>query len=201
MKNADIARVLDQLAAMLEIDGANPFRVRAYREAANLVSDLPRPVATLAGEEGALEALKGIGKDLAQKIRDLVATGSTELFDEMKKKVPLEVVALTELQGLGPKRVKTLMTELHVRDREGLEKAARAGRLRDLPGFGEKVEQNVLKALAVAEQTGGRVLLAAAWEVGHELLAWRRPVVGAGGGNPRRSARAARRGARRPIRP
>jgi DNA polymerase (family 10) len=87
-------------------------------------------------------------------------------------------VALTELQGLGPKRVKTLMTELHVRDRASLEAAAKAGKLRELPGFGEKVEQNVLKALAVAEQTGGRMLMAAAWEVGHELVARVKKVKG-----------------------
>ncbi|NOT34837.1 MAG: DNA polymerase/3'-5' exonuclease PolX [Candidatus Eisenbacteria bacterium] len=178
MNNQDVARVLEQLATMLEIDGANPFRVRAYREGGRIVGSLPQPVATLAAEAGALEALKGIGKDLAQKIRDLVASGSTELFDELKLRIPLEVVALTELQGLGPKRVQTLMTELKVKDRATLEAAAKAGKLRDLPGFGEKVEQNVLKALATAEQSSGRMLMAGAWGVAHELLARVKAVKG-----------------------
>ena len=171
MTNSDIAVVLERLATMLEIDGANPFRVRAYREAARIVDTHAEPMSTLTGTPGALEAIKGIGKDLSQKIRDLVATGSTELYREMQKSIPLEVVALTELQGLGPKRVKTLMSELGVRSRADLEAAAQAGKLRDLPGFGATTEQNVLKALAVAQQSSGRVLLHAAWQVGHALLA------------------------------
>src|SRR5258706_13656819 len=105
MTNAEAARVFSRLATMLEIDGANPFRVRAYREGARVVEAQAEPVEGLATEEGALEALPGIGKDLAQKIRDLVTTGTTELYEEMKRKIPLEVVSFTELQRLGPKRV------------------------------------------------------------------------------------------------
>jgi DNA polymerase (family 10) len=165
--NADVARVLSRIATMLELDDANPFRVRAYREGARIVESHPEPVTRLAGDAGALESIKGIGKDLAQKIRDVVATGTTGLYADLLTKYPLEVVALTELQGLGPKRVKTLHEALHIRDRAGLEAAAKAGRLRDLPGFGEKVELNVLKALATASQWSGRMLLGAAWHVGH----------------------------------
>ena len=85
--NAEIARVLSTLATMLEIDGANPFRVRAYREAARVVEGQAEPVATLAESEGALEDLAGIGKDLAGKIRDIARTGTTELYAEMAKKM------------------------------------------------------------------------------------------------------------------
>ncbi len=169
MTNADASRILARLATMLEIDGANSFRVRAYREGARVVESQGEPIATLAAEEGALEALPGIGKDLAQKIRDIVETGTTPLYEEMKEKIPLDVVALTELQGLGPKRVKTLFETLGVKDRASLEAAARAGKLRELPGFGEKVEQNVLKALATASQWAGRVLLAGAWPMAHAI--------------------------------
>src|SRR5689334_18462302 len=102
---------------MLELDEANPFRVRAYREAARIVEGHPESVARLAGEEGALESIAGIGKDLAQKIRDVAATGTTEIYRDLEKKYPPEVVGFTELQGLGPKRVKTLFQELHIRDR------------------------------------------------------------------------------------
>jgi len=160
LTNADVARVFATLATMLEIDGANPFRTRAYKEAARVLDALPEPVARLAGEEGALEALPGIGKDLAQKIRDLLATGSTALYDELLKKYPLELVRLTELQGLGAKRVRVLHDELHIRDRAGLEAAAKAGQLRELPGFGERLEQKVLHSLSIAEQVSGRLLLA-----------------------------------------
>ena len=178
MTNADVARVFARLATMLEIDGANPFRVRAYREGARVVESHGELVEALAGEEGALEALPGIGKDLAQKIRDVVKTGTTDLYEEMRKKIPVEVVALTELQGLGPKRVKTLFETLGVKDRAGLEAAARAGQLRELPGFGEKVEQNVLKALAAASQWVGRVPLAGAWAVAGTLAEHIRALPG-----------------------
>jgi DNA polymerase (family 10) len=137
LTNADVARVLATLATMLEIDGANPFRTRAYKEAARVLDALPEPLARLAGEEGALEALPGIGKDLAQKIRDLLATGSTELYDTLLKKYPLELVHLTDLQGLGAKRVRALYDGLHIRDRAGLEAAAKAGQLRELPGIAD----------------------------------------------------------------
>ncbi|HEV2105369.1 MAG TPA: DNA polymerase/3'-5' exonuclease PolX [Candidatus Eisenbacteria bacterium] len=169
MTNAEVARAFSRLATMLEIDGANPFRVRAYREAARVVENLGGPVAALAGEPGRLEELPGIGRDLAQKIRDLATTGSTPAYAEMRAKIPDAVVDFTELQGLGPKRVKTLFETLGIRDREALAAAAAAGRLRDLPGFGEKVEQNVLKALATAAQWSGRVLLAHAWPLAQAL--------------------------------
>ena len=178
MTNADAARILARLATMLEIEGANPFRVRAYREGARVVEAQAEPIAVLAAAEGALEALPGIGKDLAQKLRDIARTGTTDLYEEMRKKIPLEVVAMTELQGLGPKRVKTLFETLGVKDRAGLEAAARAGKLRELPGFGEKVEQNVLKALATARQSAGRMLLAGAWPVAHAIAEHIRAVQG-----------------------
>ena len=178
MTNAEIARLFARLATMLEIDDANPFRVRAYREAARVIESQGEPVAALAAREGALEALPGIGKDLARKIRDVVETGTTALYEEMRVKVPPEVVALTELQGMGPKRVRTVMDVLRVRNRADLEAAARAGKLRELPGFGAKVEQNVLRALATASATAGRVLLAGAWDMAHALAARVRGVPG-----------------------
>jgi DNA polymerase (family 10) len=178
LTNADVARVLGTLATMLEIDGANPFRTRAYREAARVLDALPEPVARLAGEEGALEALPGIGKDLAQKIRDLLATGSTALYDDLLVKYPLELVHLTDLQGLGAKRVRALHDALHIRDRAGLEAAARSGQLRELPGFGEKLEQKVLHSLSIAEQVSGRLLLANVWEVAHGLADRLRAIQG-----------------------
>jgi DNA polymerase (family 10) len=169
MTNAEVSRALSNIATMLEMEGANPFRVRAYREAGRVISAQAEPVATLAAEEGRLEALPGIGKDLAGKIRELAKTGTTELYQQLQSKIPLDVVALTELHGLGPKRVGTLFEVLGVRNREDLEKAAREGKLRELPGFGEKVEQNVLKALSTASRWTGRMLLATAWPVAHGI--------------------------------
>ena len=169
MTNADLARALARIATLLEIDGANPFRVRAYKEGARVVENHGEALAGIAGEPGALEALPGIGKGIAQNIRELVASGHTEPLEELSKKYPDDVVGFTELQGLGPKRVKTLFDTLGIRTRAALEKAAKAGELRDLPGFGEKVEQNVIKSLATASQWSGRVLLASAWPLAHAL--------------------------------
>ena len=169
MTNIEISRALERLATLLEIDGANPFRVRAHREAARIVDSHAEPMTRFAAEAGALEEIKGIGKDLAQKIRDLAATGDTAMLAELRSRIPDEVAGFTELQGLGPKRVKTLFEELGIRDRTQLEAAAKTGKLRDLPGFGEKVEQNVLKSLATASQWSGRILLAGAWPLAHAI--------------------------------
>jgi DNA polymerase (family X) len=169
MTNADIARVLSRMAVMLELDGANPFRVRAYREGARVLETVAEPLAALAATEGALEALPGIGKDLAQRVRDMVATGTTPPYEELRKRYPLPLVELTELQGLGPKRVRQLHDELGIKDRASLEAAARAGKLRDLPGFGEKMETKVLQSLAVSATEQGRLLLAGAWPLAHAL--------------------------------
>ncbi len=169
MTNAEIARALARIGTMLEIDGANTFRVRAYKEGARVVENHAESLAAIVGEPGALEALPGIGKGIAQNIRELVASGHTTIMDELLGRYPADVVGFTELQGLGPKRVRTLFDTLGIRTRDALEKAARSGKLRDLPGFGEKVEQNVLKALATASQWSGRMLLAEAWPLAHAL--------------------------------
>lgn len=181
MTNAEIAKVMSQIATMLEMDGANTFRVRAYRECARVVEHLPEPAATLALTEGRLREIRGIGKDLEQKIRDLVTTGHMQTFDELRAKYPPVLVELTELPGLGPKRVKTLWESLKLGSRDALLEAARAGRIRALPGFGETVENNIIKsleAMAAAPSEPGRMLLSRAWNTAHELAAAIRAVPG-----------------------
>ena len=163
LSNGDIAQVFARIAVMLELDGANPFRVRAYGEAARVLESQAEPIAALAETPGALEALPGIGKDLAAKIRDIVRSGTTQAYEDLKTKYPPELVELTQLQGLGPKRVKQLFESLEIRDRTMLEAAARAGKLRELPGFGEKMEAKVLQSLSTASQSTDRLLLAGVW--------------------------------------
>ncbi len=169
MTNAELARTLSRIGTLLEIDGANVFRVRAYKEGARVVENHGESLAGLVSEPGALEALPGIGKGIALNIRELVATGKTAIMDELLAKYPAEVVGFTELQGLGPKRVRTLFDTLGITTRAALEEAAKAGKLAGLPGFGEKVEQNVIKALATAQAWGGRMLLADAWPLAHAI--------------------------------
>src|SRR5438477_12113376 len=99
LSNGEIARIFSHIAVMLELDGANPFRVRAYAEAARVLESQAEPIAALAETAGALEALPGIGKDLAAKIRDSVRSGSTQAYEDLKAKYPPELVDLTQLQG------------------------------------------------------------------------------------------------------
>ena len=178
MTNAELARALARIGAMLEIDGGNPFKVRAYKEGARVVENHGEALASIVNEPGALEAIDGIGKSIALAIRELVASGHTQAMDALLKKYPDEVVSFTELQGLGPKRVKTLFDTLHIRTRAALEEAAKNGQLRELPGFGEKVEQNVLKALAKASQWSGRMLLGDAWPIAQAIAERIRTVKG-----------------------
>jgi DNA polymerase (family 10) len=176
--NPEIAKIFDRIAIMLEIEDANPFRVRAYREAARVLEIHPESIAAIAAEPGRLEALKGIGKDTAQKIRDVVNTGTTAIYAELQSRIPLDVLPITELQGIGPKRVRTLMKELNVRSVADLEAAARAGKLKGLPGFGEKVEQNVLRSLTARGESGTRMLLDEVWDIAHALADHLRKVKG-----------------------
>ena len=178
MTNADVARVFRQIAVMLELEGANVFRIRAYQDAARIVESMGEPVGAAAAREGGLEGIRGIGRDLAGKIRELIATGHTPVYDELRSKYPETLIGLTELQGLGARRVKLLFQTLGIRDRPGLEQAARDGKLRGLPGFGEKMEQKILKSLASMEQWAGRVLLAQAWVIAEPIVSGLRGIDG-----------------------
>ncbi len=160
VRNAEIAEIFDRMATLLEIQGANPFRVRAYRNAARTVGDLPRNVGDMLEEEEDLSKLPGIGKDLAGKIAEIVGTGHLTALEEVEREVPAGLIDLTLLPGLGPKRVKALYEELGIRDLAGLERAARKHRLRELAGFGAKTEQRILEALSRHAREERRIKLA-----------------------------------------
>ena len=102
MTNAQIAQLLGNIATMLEMDGANVFRVRAYREGARIIGVLPEPAAQLAKTEGRLQEIKGIGKDLEKTIRDFSTSGTTEIYEQLTKTYPASLMELTEIPGLGP---------------------------------------------------------------------------------------------------
>ena len=102
MTNAEIARLFKLIAIGLEIDGANPFRIRAYQEAARVVESHPEPMASLAATEGRLESIRGIGKDLAQKLKDIVGTGTTELLDEIVRKIRRRCLRSPSFRGSDP---------------------------------------------------------------------------------------------------
>lgn len=172
MQNAEVARAFDELADLLEIDGANPFRVRAYRNAARTITDLTESVATLAGQGvAALTALPGIGDDLAKKIVTIVETSQLPQLEELRKKVPAGVVEMLRIPGLGPKKAAALFKELNIQSLEQLKEAAEKGEVARLKGFGAKTAQSILEGLAQVEQSGRRFLIDVARAEADEIVA------------------------------
>lgn len=145
--NADIASIFDQIADLLELNSDNPFRIRAYRNAARTVAGFGRDLQALLDDGGELPKLPGIGTDLAAKIREIVATGHCAMLDRLRREIPVSLTELLNVPGLGPKRVQTLAHDLGIATVAQLRQAADAGRIRTLPGFGEKTEQHILDAL------------------------------------------------------
>lgn len=171
IQNAEIAAVFDEIADLLEIEGANPFRIRAYRNAARTVGDLGRSVHSMVAQGADLDALPGIGADLAAKIAEIVATGSCTLLARLRQELPSGITELLKVPGLGPKRVRALHHELGVQTIEQLHRAARDGRVQAIPGFGPKTQQAILDASAARLHEERRVLLGVATQAGESLLA------------------------------
>ncbi len=150
--NADVASIFEEIADLLALTDANEFRVRAYRNAARTVGQLSRPVADLVEEGKDLSELPDIGEDLAGKIEEIVETGTLPLLEELEQEIDPALAELMGVPGLGPERVRTLHKELGVTSREELKEAAEAGHIREVKGFGEKTEQNILDGL---DEIGG----------------------------------------------
>ncbi len=163
MKNAEVARFFDDLADLLEIQGANPFRVRAYRNAARMIGDLSESIADIARNSADdLQDLPGIGKDLGEKIVTIVETGRLPLLDDLRKEIPPGVVDMLRLPGLGPKKVAVLFQNLSITSLDELKQAAENGQVAALKGFGKKTEQTILESVDQVAEAGKRVFLAEA---------------------------------------
>jgi DNA polymerase (family 10) len=178
VQNAEIADRFEQLADLLEIQGANPFRVRAYRNAARFIRGHSRSLAELLAEGADLADLPGIGDDLAGKIATLVQTGRLPLLEQAVKKVPAPLVEMTRIEGLGPKRAQALYKALKIRSLEDLARAARSGRIRELPGFGARTEQLIATRAARAATAEHRLRLADAEQIARPLVAYLRGIDG-----------------------
>src|SRR5688572_2169652 len=158
MDNLGIARVFNEIADLLEIKDANPFKIRAYRNAAETIAHLGTQLTTLSPEER--RGIPGIGKDLATKIGELVETGGTPYHQELLQEFPPTILDLLRLQGVGPKTVALLYRGLDVRTLDDLQAAAKDGRIRALKGMGAKKESQILKALEERQFFTGRRLMA-----------------------------------------
>ena len=179
MENAEIARLFREMAELLEIEGANAFRIRAYRNAARVVEEHTEPIASLVEHDGArLQELPGIGADLAAKIEEIVRTGSLEALKEVQRQAPRGAVELMRVPGIGPSRARALSEKLGIRSVAGLERAARAGRIRTLAGFGAATEKKILAELAARAAGEHRILRAVAAQYGESMLEYLRAFRG-----------------------
>ncbi len=172
MDNPAIARILREPADLLEIKGENPFKIRAYRNGADITANHPHEFALI--DEAGLREIPGIGKDLAARIREIAATGDTAFHRELLAEFPATILDILRLQGIGPKTVATLYKELDIRTLEDLEQACVDGRIRALKGMGIKKEALILKALDERKRFAGRHLLSKSDEASAALQTYLR---------------------------
>lgn len=160
MENIDYARVFEEIGDLLEIQGANPFRIRAYRNAARTIETLSQTLdSILADDPAALTDLPGIGKDMAAKIRELHESGRLQALEDLRQEVPGGLIEIMRIPGLGPKRARQLWDELEVTTLAELEDAARAGDLESVPGFGPTLQARVVKGIEELKARAGRFKL------------------------------------------
>jgi len=172
MDNGSIARILRETADLLEIKDENPFKIRAYRNAADIAANHPHELSRL--DETGLREIPGIGKDLATRIREIAETGDTAYHRDLVAEFPPTILDLLNLQGVGPKTVAVLYRELGVRTLDDLEAAAKSGRVRALRGMGGKKESLILKALEERKRFAGRHLLPDAHDAAAAIVSYLR---------------------------
>lgn len=160
MDNTRIAQILEEIGNILDIQGENRFRILAYQKAVRVISDLAVDLKDIYQKDPKkLLEIPGIGKDLAAKIVELIETGKCKYHEELLKKMPAGLLAMLRVRGVGPRKVKLFYATLHIDSVEKLREAASAGKLRDLPGMGEKSETEILKALEEYDRHATRMLI------------------------------------------
>ncbi len=169
IRNTDIAELFKRTADFLEIEGTNPFRVRAYRNAARTIAGLARTVTDLLAENSDLTRLPGIGRELDEKIKEIVRSGKLGKLEELEERVPPGLHRVLDIPGLGPRKVKVLFDDLDIRNIEDLRRAAREGRIRELAGFGPKSEERILKDVDRLDSHDRRTLWISAENVARSL--------------------------------
>ena len=179
ISNQEIALILSTISEYLAMQDI-PFKPQAYSRAAQGIADLEKSVREVYEEGGAkaLRNIPGVGQSIAEHIEELLKTGKLKYFEQLKKQAPVDVAGLTAISGLGPKSIKRLYTELKVRNVADLAKAARAGKVRDLAGFGAKAEENILKGIEFLKKDGGRFNLGQVAPAARSLETWLAKVPG-----------------------
>lgn len=169
MTTDDIADIFERIARLLELKGENPFKIRAYTNAARALETLSEDLGKLV-EEGRLEEIDGIGKAIAEKITTLVRTGHLDYYDKLRDEFPPEIFILFELQGLGAKKIKAMYDQLGVSSLTSLERALASGKVAALPGFGEKTAVNIGKAIEQHKKSAGQFRIGDITTLAEELL-------------------------------
>lgn len=177
-RNADIVALFQEIADLLEIRGENPFRSRAYRNAALSIEGLGKELAAFVEEGGDLQSLPGVGKDLESKIMEILETGTCRALQKLHAQVPVSLRAFLKIQGLGPKRTGAIYRALGIKTLDELLRAAREGRLQELPGFGEKTEKHILEAVEALIGSSERFTLDSAAAQGRLLVAYLQKIEG-----------------------
>jgi DNA polymerase (family 10) len=171
MNNSDISAAFDELGDLLEFQDANPFRVRAYRNAARTIKDLGEPLSAIAANPvRKLTDIQGIGADLADKIGVLLTTGTLPQLEELRAQTPASVMALMRIPGLGPKKAAVLFKELKIQTLDHLRAACEAHQVQALKGFGKKTEETILAGLPLAAQAEVRLYWSEADAVAQDIL-------------------------------
>jgi len=171
MDNKTIARILRETAELLQIDGAIIGRYRSYEKAAELIAGMHESIEQMAQDPDKLQELPGIGERMAEHIQEILKTGDYSLRKKLLKKFPATLLEVLTLQGLGPKKVAFLWSNFKAATVADVEKLAREEKLRDVPGFGEKTEQNILKAVATHKRSTGRFRIDQAESAAAEIIA------------------------------
>jgi len=161
MQNNEFARIFSEISEYLEMKEGRTFRSRAYEKAAETISDLEEDLGSVYKNDGldGLKDIQGVGTSIAEKIEELLTTGRLTYYESLKKETPVKLDELTRIEGLGPKNIKKLHEELGIKDLNDLEKAAKAGKIRELDDFGEKSEENILAGIEFVRKHGGRLIL------------------------------------------
>ena len=160
LSNQEIAGIFYEIAEFLAMENIQ-FKPRAYEKVASAVESLDESVYDIYKKEGlkGLKNIPNVGESIAEKIEEIVKTGRLKYYEELKKRTPIDLKGLEKIEGLGPKGIRKLYKEIGIKNLDDLEKAAEAGKIRELDGFGKKAEENILKGIEFAKQSGSRFIL------------------------------------------
>jgi len=179
MKNATISELFSEMADIMEIVGEDPFRINSYRKVARVIGDMPTDVEEMLAT-GKLAETPGVGKSSLAKIEEFVKTGKMTAYEELLKKIPLTLLELLKIQGMGPKGVKAVYENLGVKTIDDLKKAIESGKLAELPGFGDKKAAIIAHGIEFLEKSTGRIRLDQAFEAANTVMGFLKEVPGVG---------------------